>query len=190
VLDAAIANEFAEIRADDADVKAMDALCNAALWEAESACRDAIVADAVEETEEREMTNWEEADAKPIFEPKALAEATKPEHSGRIAACGCAIGCRLLRNGAGVIRPGSVSRVTDKPVTFEAFLICNMTKVEWLTSWSSSCCVLFLSPFFSLRKTVQPFSMPGEQVICYCDNISNSFGWDQDRWAEFLDLIV
>jgi hypothetical protein len=40
----------------------------------------------VEETDEREMTNWEEALAKPAFEADALAEATKPEHSGRTAA--------------------------------------------------------------------------------------------------------
>lgn len=88
----------------------MDALCSAVLWEAESAWREAIVADAVEEMEEREMANFVEADAKPIFEPDALAEATKPEHSGRIAACGCGTGERLLRDGAGVTRLAGASR--------------------------------------------------------------------------------
>jgi hypothetical protein len=97
----------------------MDALCSAVLWEAESAWREAIVADAVEEMEEREMANFVEADAKPIFEPDALAEATKPEHSGRIAACGCGIGERLLRDGAGVTRPGGVSFDADKSDSFD-----------------------------------------------------------------------
>ena len=101
----------------------MDALCSAVLWEAESAWREAIVADAVEETEEREMANFAEADAKPIFEPEALAEAlaeaTNPEHSGRIAACGCGIGERLLRDGAGVTRPGDVSFDVDRSDSFD-----------------------------------------------------------------------
>jgi hypothetical protein len=114
-----MADEFAEARADDADVRAMDALCSAVLCEAESAWREAIVADAVEETEEREMANFADADAKPIFEPEALAEATKPEHSGRIAACGCGIGERLLRDGAGVTRPGDVSFDVDRSDSFD-----------------------------------------------------------------------
>lgn len=45
------------------------------------------------------MENWAEADAAPAFEAEALAEATKPEHSGRTAAW------RLAREGGGVIRP-------------------------------------------------------------------------------------
>jgi hypothetical protein len=61
-----------------------------------------MVAAAVEETEEREMTNWEEADAKPALLADAEALATKPEHSGRTAACGA--GERLEREG-GVMGP-------------------------------------------------------------------------------------
>lgn len=104
-MDAAIADEFAKERADEADVSAIDALWRAALWVADSAWREAIVADAVEETEEREMTNRAEADAKPIFDPEALAEATKPEHSGRIVSCGN----RLSMVGGVVIRPNDIS---------------------------------------------------------------------------------
>jgi hypothetical protein len=35
LLEAAIADEFAEARAEDAEVKAIEALCSAALWEVE-----------------------------------------------------------------------------------------------------------------------------------------------------------
>jgi hypothetical protein len=57
------------------------------------------VAEAVEETDKSEMWKIEEADAKPPLLADAEALATKPEHSGSIAAC------RLRREGGRVIKP-------------------------------------------------------------------------------------
>jgi hypothetical protein len=47
-----------------------------------------------------------------------------------------------------------------------------------------------LFPFDSLRKTVQPFSVAGKQIICSCDDIADCLGWAEDRWTEFLNLNV
>jgi hypothetical protein len=131
-----------------------------------------------------------------MFEAEALAAATKPEHSGRIPACGCGMADRLLRDGAGVIRPGGVSvdaDILDSCDAKESFAISqkwSMTEAGRLTSWSISCFVLMLFSFGSPRQTVQPFSVAGKQVICSCDDIANCLGGDQDRWTEFLNLNV
>jgi hypothetical protein len=53
----------------------------------ERAWSDAIVAEAVEETDESVMMKIEEADAKPALLADAEALAARPEHTGRIAAC-------------------------------------------------------------------------------------------------------
>jgi hypothetical protein len=101
-LDAAEALALAEAMATEA---LFCTLARALLAEAREVWREVMLCDAVDETLEREIMKRLDAEAAPALEADAEAEATKPLHSGRMAAA-CGNANRGLREGSGVMRPG------------------------------------------------------------------------------------